>query len=67
LKDDEILTVDELAALLKATKTQVYEIARKRYERRHGFALRKFYVGNELRFRLSDIEEWIEKSVQDKA
>ncbi len=64
--DDEILTVDEVAALLKATKDQVYELARKRYDQRHGFALRKFYVGRELRFRRSDIEEWVEWSVNER-
>lgn len=61
LKDDQILTIDELAALLKATKVQIYEIVRKRYARHHGFALRKFYVGKELRFLRSDVETWIMK------
>jgi predicted DNA-binding transcriptional regulator AlpA len=57
--NDEILTVSEVAAMLKARKEQIYYATSLRYLHRHGYALRKFYVGKELRFRQSDIEAWI--------
>jgi predicted DNA-binding transcriptional regulator AlpA len=62
--EDEILTLDELADLLKVETRKVYEITRKRFGRRRGFALLKFRVGRELRFRRKDVDEWIEKSLK---
>ena len=61
----EILTVDELAALLKMSKTQVYEMTRART--RSG-AMRDnpipvVKINGNVRFRKSDVEEWIEKLV----
>jgi excisionase family DNA binding protein len=61
---DEILTMDELAVLLKVEPNKIYEMTRKRFKRRRGFALPKFRVGRELRFRRRDVEAWIEKSLQ---
>ena len=63
--DDEILTIDELAVLLKAEPGQIYEMTRKRFKRRREFALPKFRVGRELRFRQKDVEAWIEKSMSE--
>jgi excisionase family DNA binding protein len=59
----EILTVDELAALLKMSKGQVYEMTRART--RSG-AMRDnpipvVKINGNVRFRKSDIEDWIEK------
>jgi predicted DNA-binding transcriptional regulator AlpA len=62
--EDEILTLDELARILKVKRSKVYEITRKRFSRRRGFALLKFRVGRELRFRRKDVDEWIERSVK---
>ncbi len=62
--NDEILTMDELAVLLKVEPKKVYEMTRKRFKRRRGFVLPKFRVGRELRFRRKDVEMWIEKSLQ---
>ncbi len=61
----EILTADEVAALLKISKRQVYELARERTQsgdvRSHPLpALR---IGKSVRFRKSDVEEWIEKLI----
>ena len=64
--EDEILTLDELAALLKVDSAKVYEITRKRFSRRRGFPLPKFRVGRELRFRRRDVEQWIEQSLKDE-
>ena len=64
VNEDEVLTLDELAALLKVDSAKVYEITRKRFGRRRGFVLPKFRVGRELRFRRKDVDEWIERSVK---
>lgn len=64
---DDILTLDELAAMLKAEPKQIYELTRKRYGRRGGVPLPKFLVGHELRFRRSDVERWIEQCVQKRS
>jgi excisionase family DNA binding protein len=58
--DDEVLTMDEVAVLLKVEPKKVYEITRKRFKRRRGFVLPKFRVGRELRFRRKDVEAWID-------
>ena len=63
---DDILTLDELATLLKAEPSQIYEMTRKRYKNRHGFSLPVFKVGRELRFRRSDVEKWIEHCIQNE-
>lgn len=64
LGDEEILTMDELAALLKVKPDRVYEMTRKRYKRRRGFSLPKFRVGRELRFRRKDVEAWIDRATK---
>lgn len=61
----EILTADEVAAMLKVSKSQVYELANARTRtgdlREHPLpALR---IGGSVRFRMSDVEAWIEKLV----
>lgn len=66
LNSDEILTIDELAKMLKVDPAKVYEITRKRFSRRRGFPLPKFRVGRELRFRRRDVEQWIEQSLKDE-
>ena len=62
----EILTADEVAALLQISKRQVYELAKPRTQsgdvRKHPLpALR---IGKSVRFRRSDVEAWIEKLVE---
>jgi excisionase family DNA binding protein len=61
----EILTVAELAAMLKMNKRQVYEMTKTRT--RSG-AMRDnpipfLKINGNVRFRKSDVEEWIEKLV----
>jgi excisionase family DNA binding protein len=59
----EILTVDELAAMLKINRSQVYELAKERTRsgelREH--PLPSLRLGRAVRFRKSDVEAWIEK------
>ena len=62
---DEILTIDELAVLLKVVPRKVYEMTRKRYKKRRGFVLPKFRVGRELRFRRKDVEAWIDRATKE--
>jgi excisionase family DNA binding protein len=61
---NDILTVDQLSDMLKATSAQVYELTRKRYRNRHGHSLPNFRIGREMRFRRRDVEKWIEQSIQ---
>jgi excisionase family DNA binding protein len=61
----EILTVAELAAMLKMNKRQIYEMTNRRT--RSG-AMREnpipvLKINGNVRFRKSDIEDWIEKLV----
>jgi excisionase family DNA binding protein len=61
----EILTADEVAAMLKVSKRHVYELTRDRTQsgeiREHPLPVVRF--GASVRFRRSDVEEWIEKLV----
>lgn len=61
----EILTVDELAALLKMSKGQIYEMTRAR-TRSGGMRdnpIPVVKINGNVRFRKSDIEHWVEKLV----
>ena len=59
----EILTVAEVAAWLKLSKSQVYELTKERS--RSGDVredpLPVLRIGTAVRFRRSDVEAWIEK------
>jgi predicted DNA-binding transcriptional regulator AlpA len=61
----EILTVADLAAMLKMSKGQVYEMTSTRTRsgnmREHPLPVLK--INGNLRFRKSDVEDWIEKLV----
>jgi excisionase family DNA binding protein len=61
----EILTVAELATLLKMSKTQVYEMTKTRTRtgsmREHPLPVLR--INGNVRFRKSDVEAWIEKLV----
>lgn len=60
----EILTA-ELAAMLKMSKSQIYEMmnspTRSGAIRQHPFPVLR--INDTIRFRKSDLEEWIEKLV----
>ena len=61
----EILTADEVAAMLRISKGQVYEMSKGRTRsgelREHPLPVLR--IGSAVRFRKSDVEEWIEKLV----
>ena len=62
----EILTVEEVAKLLKVSKWHVYELTQPRTKagdiRENPLPCVRF--GKSVRFRRSDIESWIEKLVR---
>ena len=57
--DDEILTLDEVAAYLKAGKRTVYRLAAEG-------KLPAFKLGGTWRFRRSDLDEWIAANLTNK-
>lgn len=61
----EILTVAQVAAWLKVSKSQVYELAKPRTAsgdvREHPLPVLR--LGGSIRFRRSAVEAWIEKLV----
>jgi excisionase family DNA binding protein len=61
----EILTVTELAAMLKMSKTQIYEMTktRTRTGSMRENPLPVLRINGNLRFRKRDVEEWIEALV----
>ncbi len=62
----DILTADEVASLLKISKRQVYELTKERTQSGdiREYPLPCVRLGKLVRFRRSDVEEWIEKLVQ---
>jgi predicted DNA-binding transcriptional regulator AlpA len=61
----EILTAGEVAAWLKISKSQVYELAKEHTRKGEvrSNPLPAFRMGGTVRFRRSDVEAWIEKLV----
>ena len=62
-KITEIWTVDELAAFLKCSKRSVYELTRKRGQLGHEIPLPVLRLPCGMRFRRSDVEQWIQACV----
>ena len=56
---DEILTIDEVAAFLKAGKRTVYRLAA-------SGEIPAFKLGGTWRFRRSELDEWIGASIHTK-
>ncbi len=57
--DGEILTLDEVAAYLKAGKRTVYRLAQKG-------EVPAFKLGGTWRFRRSELDRWIAESINKK-
>lgn len=55
---DEILTIDEVAAFLKAGKRTVYRLAA-------NGEIPAFKLGGTWRFRRSELDQWIAASIQN--
>ncbi len=56
---DELLTVAELAAILKCPPDSVYNLTRKRTQARSEFPIPFLRLPIGLRFSRQDVEEWI--------
>ena len=64
---DEILTVSELAALLKTKPSGVYELIRPRAQQRHRHPLPHFRLGEKsLRFSRRAVEQWLQRLQTDR-
>lgn len=57
--ESEILTIEEVPAYLKASKRTVYLLAQQE-------AIPAFKLGGKWRFRRSDLDRWITKSIINK-
>ncbi len=60
LQPDELLTPEELAALLKVPKSWIFEQTRKRAKVRNGRPLPCLRLGKYLRFSRSEVSEWLD-------
>jgi excisionase family DNA binding protein len=63
----ELLTVSEVAAMLRISKGQVYEMTKKRTRTGEvrSNPIPSLRIGSSVRFRKSDVENWIEKLAQE--
>jgi predicted DNA-binding transcriptional regulator AlpA len=66
---DEILTIDELAALLKMTKRQIYTMCetRTRNGAMKSHPLPVLKINGNLRFRKADVDSWLLRLAEGKA
>jgi predicted DNA-binding transcriptional regulator AlpA len=64
---NEILTIDELAALLKMTRGQVYTLTRSRSRARMDNPIPVLKINGNVRFRRCDIEGWLQRVANEGA
>lgn len=66
--NSQILTVKEVAELLKMSVDQIYSLTRKRCSARHGErrSIPTLRINGNLRFRMSDIEAWLDRLAQEE-
>jgi predicted DNA-binding transcriptional regulator AlpA len=62
--NDEILTVQGVADLLKMTKSQIYEMCRSRTRARRTHPIPMMRLNGNLRFRRSDILRWLDQQAK---
>ncbi len=62
----EILTIDELAELLKMTRSQVYTLTRSRSRARMDHPIPILKINGNVRFRKCDIEGWLERVANEE-
>jgi predicted DNA-binding transcriptional regulator AlpA len=55
----DILTIDEVAALLKCKRSSVYELTRERSRARHAYPIPVLRLPFGLRFSRAAIEQWL--------
>lgn len=64
--DTPVLTVDDVAALLKLPRESIYQMTRQRARRRHRHPLPTCRLGGHLRFRTRDVLAWIDQCAADE-
>jgi predicted DNA-binding transcriptional regulator AlpA len=64
MENDEILTVQGVADLLKMKPAQIYEMCRARTRARRTYPLPMMRLNGNLRFRRSDILKWLEQQAK---
>jgi excisionase family DNA binding protein len=57
----EILTLDEVAELLKLKRGTVYELTRERSQKRQAHPLPHLRIAGKLRFNKAGVLEWLQK------
>ena len=60
----EILTIDELGGWLKCGRRSIYEMTRIRSQLHHEIPLPVLRLPFGIRFRRSDIEEWLQRHAE---
>ena len=63
----EILTIDELATLLKMSRRSVYEMTNARGRERMSVPLPVLRINGSVRFRKQDIEKWLDEIAREAA
>jgi predicted DNA-binding transcriptional regulator AlpA len=63
----EILTIDDLAALLKMTRGQVYTLTRSRSRARMDNPIPILRINGNVRFRRGDVEVWLQRIANQEA
>jgi predicted DNA-binding transcriptional regulator AlpA len=58
---NEILTVEEVAAMLKMSRRQIYEQTRRRGQVRQEHPIPTLRINGNLRFRKNDIDSWLDQ------
>ena len=64
--ENEILTVDDLAALLKMSRGQIYDLTRSRAKARQPLPVPVLRINGNLRFRRTDIVKWLDKLAENE-
>ena len=63
----ELLTLEEAAEKLRLKPTALYELTRARTRSRHVHPIPVVRIGSRLRFRVADLEKWLELLAQEAA
>jgi predicted DNA-binding transcriptional regulator AlpA len=63
---NEILTVSDVAQLLKFSKGQVYDLTRSRAKVRQTLPIPTLRINGNLRFLRSDVEKWLRQLSQEE-
>jgi predicted DNA-binding transcriptional regulator AlpA len=62
----EILTVSELASLLKMTESQIFTMTRSRGRQRMAHPLPVLRLNGNLRFRRQDVLDWLDRCAKEE-